>query len=333
MSFPQSLRIPLLLAALLPATALAQEWQTHSTSPPIKATPGCSGGIVYDDGAFEFGYGIGDGDPDDAIMLQRLTLGPTTELDQVCICFVRSQGNPGTTDFPFDVVLYDNDGPGGGPGTLVGAVASTATDVPMFPQVGMYEVDLTNAGIPFPGGDLFVGARWPGGPSHFLCGDSSPTTTQQELQVSGDHGASFLPASDVYPSNPPRAFGIRADFATSGTGCVSDDTTLCLNNGRFAVNVTWQTDFGTSGVGHTHTVTPDTGLLWFFNPNNIEMVVKVLNACTLNDRFWVFAGGLTNVRVDMFVTDTETQFVRHYVNPQNNAFLPIQDTNAFPTCF
>jgi hypothetical protein len=57
-----------------------------------------------------------------------------------------------------------------------------------------------------------------------------------------------------------------------------------------------------------------------------------LNACTLNSRFWVFAGGLTNVRVVMTVTDTQTGTVKTYTNPQGVAFQPIQDTSAFATC-
>jgi hypothetical protein len=62
------------------------------------------------------------------------------------------------------------------------------------------------------------------------------------------------------------------------------------------------------------------------------MVIKVLNACTLISRYWVFAGGLTNVNVTVTVTDTQTGAVRTYSNPLNTAFQPIQDTGAFSTC-
>ena len=62
------------------------------------------------------------------------------------------------------------------------------------------------------------------------------------------------------------------------------------------------------------------------------MIIKVLNACGLNSKFWVFAGGLTNVQVDLTVTDTQTGAVKTYQNPQSTAFLPIQDTSAFATC-
>ena len=79
-------------------------------------------------------------------------------------------------------------------------------------------------------------------------------------------------------------------------------------------------------------LTPDTGYLWFFNPENIEMVLKVLDGCDINNHYWVFAGGLTNVEVNMTVTDTETGAVREYGNPLEIKFQPIQDTQAFATC-
>ena len=46
----------------------------------------------------------------------------------------------------------------------------------------------------------------------------------------------------------------------------------------------------------------------------------------------VAAGGLTNVRVELTVTDTSTGIPRTYVNPQGKQFQPIQDTGAFDAC-
>ena len=64
----------------------------------------------------------------------------------------------------------------------------------------------------------------------------------------------------------------------------------------------------------------------------MEVVVKVLNGCGSNGNFWIFAGGLTDIRVVMTVTDRQTGTVRSYSNPQGTAFRPIQDTNAFASC-
>ena len=121
-------------------------------------------------------------------------------------------------------------------------------------------------------------------------------------------------------------------YEVVGQNCLADATTLCLSGGRFKVQAHWATPDGRSGDGQAISLTGDTGYFWFFSSSNVEMVIKVLNACSFNPNFWVFAGGLTNVQVDLTVTDTLTNTVKTYRNPQNTAFLPIQDTGAFATC-
>jgi hypothetical protein len=77
----------------------------------------------------------------------------------------------------------------------------------------------------------------------------------------------------------------------------------------------------------------ESGTFWFFDPNNLELSVKVLDACgTSFDSFWVFAAGLTNVEVELIVTDTESGQVRVYGNDLGQDFAPILDTAAFYTC-
>lgn len=115
------------------------------------------------------------------------------------------------------------------------------------------------------------------------------------------------------------------------TACVAGGGTLCLSGGRFKVTATWQTATST-GPAQGVTLTPDSGYFWFFDPGNVELTVKVLNACTVNNRYWVFASGLTNLAVTLTVTDTQTGQVKTYTNPQGRAFRTILDTGAFATC-
>lgn len=116
--------------------------------------------------------------------------------------------------------------------------------------------------------------------------------------------------------------------------CIPDDQTLCLQNGRFEVTATWEDFDGNIGPGRANQVSGDTGELWFFEPNNGEILVKVLNGCVVEgfDSFWVFAAGLTNVGVTLTVTDTETSEQRVYENETGTPFQPILDTQAFDTC-
>jgi hypothetical protein len=111
--------------------------------------------------------------------------------------------------------------------------------------------------------------------------------------------------------------------------CVASSTRLCLNEARFQIEVAWTTATGSQGSGRAIPLTADTGYFWFFNPANVELVVKVINGCGLGGHYWVFAGGLTDVNTRITVTDVQTGAVKHYNNPQGTAFRPVQDTSAF----
>ena len=130
------------------------------------------------------------------------------------------------------------------------------------------------------------------------------------------------------------AYSNEASATTqSGVGaCNASATAMCLNNGRFRVVADFLTPQGQSGNAQMIKLTDDSGYMWFFQASNIEAVVKVLNGCGVNGHYWFFAGGLTNVQVNITVTDTQTGEVRFYTNPQGRAFQPIQDTRAFTTC-
>jgi hypothetical protein len=129
-----------------------------------------------------------------------------------------------------------------------------------------------------------------------------------------------------------RGWKLAADVSCTdippAASCSPNATTACLKGDRFRVRMTWQTPGGSTGSGRANELTPDTGWFWFFDPANVEVVLKVIDACSFNDRFWVFAAGLTNVRVVITVTDTKTGRSKTYTNPQNTDFQPILDTDA-----
>ncbi len=176
--------------------------------------------------------------------------------------------------------------------------------------------------------------RWVGS-SLFLVGDRSSTTPQRSNFGSSNAGATWTNLNTLIPSippnGPPRALGVRVDPGAAAATCFPSATGMCLNNNRFLVEAEFDTGT-TSGDAQVVKLTGDSGYLWFFNADNIELVVKVLNACGLNNRYWVFAAGLTNVEVTIRVTDTKTGSVNTYFNPLNRAFPPLQDTSAFATC-
>lgn len=70
----------------------------------------------------------------------------------------------------------------------------------------------------------------------------------------------------------------------------------CLQNG-FAVRVNYTTDGGrTIGTATLSThLGRDSAAFWFFDPNNAEVLLKVLNGCAVNGHWWVYAAPATDV--------------------------------------
>ncbi|MEM1249904.1 MAG: Calx-beta domain-containing protein [Acidobacteriota bacterium] len=117
--------------------------------------------------------------------------------------------------------------------------------------------------------------------------------------------------------------------AAAQANCAADEEQMCLNGGRFGASIDWSTNQGTAGRGQQVTLTTDTGYFWFFEPDNVEVVVKVLDACAINGKYWVFAAGLTDVETDLQVVDSVTGAARSYTNDEGDAFSVVLDTGFF----
>ena len=113
--------------------------------------------------------------------------------------------------------------------------------------------------------------------------------------------------------------------------CALDAATLCLSGGRFRVTTDWSGN-GSSGTGRAVNLSANSGYFWFFDPSNLELVVKMLNGCSVNDHHWAFAAGLTSLDVTTTVTDTFTGATRTYTNSPGEPFPAILDTTAFAAC-
>ena len=61
-------------------------------------------------------------------------------------------------------------------------------------------------------------------------------------------------------------------------------------------------------------MTSDTAYFFFFNPNNVELVLKVLDGRAVNGFFWLFYAALTDLEYWITVTDTQTGATKTYHN-------------------
>jgi CSLREA domain-containing protein len=139
-------------------------------------------------------------------------------------------------------------------------------------------------------------------------------------------------STDQRGAQRPGGSGCDIGAYELSTECIPGGIELCLVGNRFRVLANWETATGASGIASAVQLTPDSGYFWFFGPDNVEVTVKAIDACSFNDRYWVFASGTTDVNVRLTVIDTVTQQTKTYINPLRHAFTPILDTNAFATC-
>jgi hypothetical protein len=146
-------------------------------------------------------------------------------------------------------------------------------------------------------------------------------------------------ANDIIGPHDGTLTGTGVNYFTSAVtlSCGSSSATaLCLND-RFAVRAYWRTNAtpGAPTDGQAQVAgCPNTGsgLFWFFAPTNWEVMVKVLNGCGLNNRWWVFSAATTNVFYRLEVTDVRSGETKIYFNYPGPPAPAVTDVDALAVC-
>lgn len=115
-----------------------------------------------------------------------------------------------------------------------------------------------------------------------------------------------------------------------GAACREEHGALCLDDGRFRVRTAWKAPVAEVGDAGELPLTPDTGAFWFFDPDNVELIVKAIDGGGTNGHEWLFYGALSNVEYSLDVTDSRTGEARRYFNPAGR-FASTGDILAFPS--
>jgi hypothetical protein len=117
------------------------------------------------------------------------------------------------------------------------------------------------------------------------------------------------------------------------SACQSSSRTACLDGGRFEVQIDWRNHSGQTGAAsRVGGGTDSSSNFWFFTADNWELLLKVLDGCVFNDRFWVYFAATTDIEFTVRVRDTRTGVVKTYTNPLGHPANAVTDTNAFATC-
>ncbi|REK07653.1 MAG: hypothetical protein DWQ36_11755 [Acidobacteria bacterium] len=131
-----------------------------------------------------------------------------------------------------------------------------------------------------------------------------------------------------------REIEIVDDDAPGGGGCEPTERRLCLQGGRFRVEATWRAADGRGEAATANRLTDSSGTFWFFSPDNVEMLVKVLDGCSVpgQEAYWVFVAATTDQDFTLTVHDTLAGVLQEYRNPLGRLSVPIRDLDTFRTC-
>jgi hypothetical protein len=126
------------------------------------------------------------------------------------------------------------------------------------------------------------------------------------------------------------------EFGTVGP-CNRDPNTACLVGGRFEVKVDWQ-QAASSGAGQVMSFggqraeSDQSAFFWFFSASNFEMGLKILDACVINQKFWVFISGLTDQGWTVHIRDSATGATKTYSNAVGHLTNTTADTTSGLSC-
>jgi CSLREA domain-containing protein len=167
------------------------------------------------------------------------------------------------------------------------------------------------------------------GPLSTLQGGPTPV----HALLPGSPALDLVPAADCTPAD--QLGQARSALCEAGAvdgplhpTCLPGGPVLCLQDGRFRVSA-----YQAGGEPATAApLTDDTGNFWFFSPQNLELTVKVLDGCGVNDRWWIFSSGLTDRGLELRVEDLYTGKTWTHSRPSGTPYVPRLDTSALDAC-
>jgi ELWxxDGT repeat protein len=121
----------------------------------------------------------------------------------------------------------------------------------------------------------------------------------------------------------------RSALHPGATGCETGERELCVGD-RFRIGVDWlDRTTASSGFGSPRPWSDETGVFSFFEPDNLELVVKVLDGRTINDNHWLYGGALSDVAYWLTAVDLLTGNTTVIAN-QQGSLCGFGRVDAFP---
>lgn len=110
-----------------------------------------------------------------------------------------------------------------------------------------------------------------------------------------------------------------------------DDPIARLQDGKFEAQVRWTDGQGGQGIGRPVAVgSRQTALFSFFDRDNWELMVKVLDGCAINGHYWVFTAASTNAGYELEITPNLGNGMWQRTHPPGLNAPAVSDIMAFP---
>jgi ELWxxDGT repeat protein len=157
-----------------------------------------------------------------------------------------------------------------------------------------------------------------------------------EPGVGGSEPVSFTAAGELVVFSARRTdvgrelFAVpRSELHPFEVTCETNARELCLDD-RIRIGVDWLDRAGaSSGLGRTRPFSDETGLFSFYEPDNLELAVKVLDGRAINGSRWLYGGALSDVAYWLTATDVSTGHTTLVTNEQGN-LCGFGRVDAFP---
>lgn len=269
-----------------------------------QAGPTCSGGTALDDGTLENGYRTPFAT--DARFVQRLT-PPSypSGLTRVCGCWKTGLN---AAAMPFNFVIYDDDGVGGAPGKLLGAVPSSVLIATAFGEQFVGE-DCASLNLRTESGSVYVGVQWDAATNvnFFACSDESASTPVATMYRSANAGLSWLSVTGTFPN--AKALGVRGEFVA----LIDPDppvgpwlTTTALPGYQFKSQIA-----GNRAATRVADCVPETLCLAGAIPTRSEVFVRIIGPRG-NGFLWPEVIRFTVAQVELWVQKTPAGPINYY---------------------
>jgi hypothetical protein len=145
-------------------------------------------------------------------------------------------------------------------------------------------------------------------------------------------------ASDSVGGHGGAVGGSGVNFVTFPVtiSCGSSTTAALCLQGRFAVTTKFRAATApgpVDGSAHVVVASANSGIFWFFTSDNWELMVKAINACGFNNRYWIYSAATTDRFYRMEVLDVRAGVQKIYFNYAGPPAPAVTDSvDAFATC-